>query len=242
MASARTSQAGIVEIAHAAGSGTIPASGNSVSADAYFYYNTSDPKTLIIDLVNSTSGGSLVPADILLGLVFEIHGNPEYATAPSAHNLSASLTLSGLGTTSTVLGGSSWTGTNTWTNQYQGGNSNINNYNGDLYGIAANGFNGAFKGQGLGNGNNGAVATGTVNTTNFQTHAPLAVNGVELTLAFKTDISGVSLSNIQFLFGSEGTGVVPGEIVNPVPEPSSIAAFSIGLVGLAIMRRRRRAA
>lgn len=243
-----TSRASMVEIGTGfSTSGTVPASGDTVSAAVHFYYDSASPKTLIIDLVNTTSK-TLSPADALVGLAFNISGSPVYATAPATHNLTPSLTLTGLGVTSTKLGSGSFS--ETWTNKYTpGGNSKVTG----AYGISTNGFSGAFNGNGLGSENNGIVGAGTTlsNGFNSESHQPLAVSGLEIKLAFKSIISGATISGVQFLFGTSGTGVLGGVVVPPtggphvnpaVPEPSSIAAFGIGLIGLAIFRRRRRSA
>ena len=132
LAWAAPSHAGLIEIATFTGNGaTLPTGGNTVSAAATFYVDSAAPNVLIIDLVNTSKfsdthpgGGNLGGEDVLTGLVFDISGSPAYATAPSAQNLTPSLSLSGNGTTSTLIGSGSLT--DTWTNDITpGGNPNV---------------------------------------------------------------------------------------------------------------------
>jgi hypothetical protein len=235
-----TSQASLTKIGSFTASGTNPASGNAVSGTATFYVDPSAKNTLIIDLVNTSSfssthpgGGNLGGEDVLAGLAFNISGSPSITTA--VHNLSPSFTLTGNGTTSTELGSGSFA--NTWTNLITpGGNPNVTG----AYGIATTGFNGAFNGNGVGGPQNGIVGLNNTTSTVAGGLLPLAMNGLEFTETFSTgtDLTAATLSGVQLLFGTAGTGVLDA---NPVPEPSTLAIA--GLCGLAFigygLRRRR---
>jgi hypothetical protein len=249
------SRASLTEIASASASGTNPASGNAVAASATFYVDPNQPNTLVIDLVNTSdfnathSGGSkLGGSDVLVGLAFNLSGNPAYDGSQSS-SLTPSLTLDGgAGPTSTVLVNKSNNSsfTDTWTDKITpGGNSNVTG----SYGISTNGFGGAFQG-GVGGPNNGIVGSGNSSSTIAGGNGkgkgifPLAMNGLELALTFKTPVTGAALSNVQFLFGTEGTGVLNGIVVTPhdvtAPEPSTMAMAALGALSFLGYGLRRR--
>ncbi len=234
-----TGQASLVEIGSASVAGSVPAfPSDTLSATATFYYDTAAPKTLIIDLVNTTNlggKGTAESAEVLTGLAFNISGSPTYASTPTAHNLSPSLTLTGNGTTSTTLpaGDTDADFASSWTNKI--GSSPLS---GVAYGISTTGFHGAFVGNGIGAEDHGIVGPGTLTTNDgLHAHLPLAVNGLEFKLPFTTNISGSKLSNVEFLFGSGGDGIL---VSHPVPEPSTLAIAGLGGLGfLGVCLRRR---
>lgn len=264
LAGSSMSRASLTEISSFSASGTNPASGDKVSATATFYFDPSHPKGLIIDLVNTSDfnathpqGGKLGGSDVLVGLAFNISGNPAYAASQSS-SLTPRLTLDGgAGPTSTVLvnkkGDSSLT--DTWTDDRTKGGKNKNSNVTGAYGISTNGFGGAFKGR-VGGPNDGIVGPGNSSSTVAGGNGkgkgtfPLAMNGLEFTLTFKTRVSDVTLSNVQFLFGTEGTGVlngidphvvaVPEPHVVAVPEPSTMVMAALGALGFLGHGLRRR--
>jgi hypothetical protein len=231
-----TVRASLTEVASSTATGINPAGHDAVSATATFYVDAGAPNTLVIDLVNTSTlaathpgGGRLGGSDVLTGLAFNLSGNPSYATKPSAADLSPSLT-----SISTELGSGSFA--NTWTNQITpGGNPLVTG----AYGIATSGFGGAFKGRGLSGPDKGIVGLGNTTSTVAGGIVPLAMNGLEFTLTFKsgTDLTKATFSGVQFLFGTEGTGVL-----NAVPEPSTGVIAAVGamvLLGYGWRLRRR---
>jgi hypothetical protein len=116
------------------------------------------------------------------------------------------------------------------------------------YGVATTGFSGAFSAGTITLGNGGVdygiVSNGTFpappgsgTSNSFNLGFPLIQDTLTFTL---TGISGVSqsqITNVEFLFGTSGTG-----IITAVPEPGSITLAGIGLAaaGLVGLRRRTR--
>jgi hypothetical protein len=118
------------------------------------------------------------------------------------------------------------------------------------FGVSTNGFNGGFNGSGLGNQDNGIVATGTnLGNGGLSAHTPYAQSGLEITLSFtnSTDFSAsnVSISGVKLLFGTSGQGVIGGTpgttTFSATPEPATAVSGVIAVfMGLFYARRRRR--
>jgi len=213
---------------------------DSVSGGTNIYYVNGSPNTLVIDLFNTTSGGTRDSADVLVGLAFSLSGIS--GTLANGQLISPSLTTQK--GTSTELGGSKGDADflSTWKTASPVGKSL-----GD-YGVSTNGFNGAFNGKGLKNQNNGVVATGTsLSSGGPSNKTPLAMNGIELTLAFSsgTDFSasGVGLTGLKLLFGTSGAGVIddpPDPISTPEPSTIALALSGLGMLSVVGLLRRRR--
>jgi MYXO-CTERM domain-containing protein len=228
-----TSRASLTEIASATVAGVNPASHHAVSATAMFYVDPGAPDRLVIDLFNTSNfatthpgGGKLGGSDVLTGLAFDISGSPSYATKPTSANLSPVLTSS-----STELGSGNLA--NTWTDLITpGGNALVTG----AYGISTTGFGGAFNGKGLVGPNYGIVGPGNSRSTIAGGILPLAMNGLEFALTFKggTDLTKAKIGGVEFLFGSEGTGVLTA-----TPEPSTGVIAAVGALGLLGYARRR---
>jgi len=229
-----SARASLTELTPFTTTGINPATHDAVSATAKFYVDTGAPNTLVIVLVNTSAfaathhgGGNLGGSDVLTGLAFNISVNPSYATKPSVANLSPILTP-----TSTELGSGDFA--NTWTNQITpGGNSLVTG----SYGISTSGFANAFKGSRLTGPDHGIVGLGNTTSTVAGGIEPLAMNGLEFTLTFAsgTDFTKATFSGVQFLFGTEGTGVL-----NAVPEPSTLLIAAVGALGFLGYGWRRR--
>ena len=219
-----------------------------VAALANFYYDSVHPNVLIIDLFNTTPGGTTDSADVLLGLSFNATGVGSPTLTDGTFLTPSLTTQSG---TSTILPNPPGTGdfTNSWKTASPVGMSL------GQFGIATNGFGNAFNGNGLNNQDNGIVGLGTamnLSSDGLSNKAPLAMNGLEFTLTFGSgtnfSTSTADLTGINFLFGTSGQGILPGGTptlfnVNPVPEPATICSALSGAVmisGVVAYRRWKR--
>jgi hypothetical protein len=214
------------------GSGTNAETGDSVSASALFQISGN---TLTITLQNTTLGGTLLRGDILTGLVWDVSGaTPVLAFPTTALTAGSDIFTDKLtSNTSDPVNGS-------WTNVL--GATPISQY-----GVAATGFSGAFSVGtivlGTGGVDYGIVSNGTFpalpgsgTSGSFNGSAfPLIQDTLKFTL---TGISGVSesqITDVKFLFGTNGTG-----IITAVPEPGSFAVASIGIAAAGLVGLRRR--
>ena len=220
------------------GSGTNPGTADSVSASALFAISGD---TLTITLKNTTPGGTLLRGDILTGLVWDISGATPVLAFPTTALTAGSdiFTDKTTSNTSDPVNGS-------WTNVL--GATPISQY-----GVATTGFNGAFSAGTITLGTSGVdygivsnnppngtfpAPPGSGTSGSFNASAfPLIQDTLTFTL---TGISGVSqsqITDVKFLFGSDGTG-----IITAVPEPGSFTLAGIGLAaaGLVGLRRRMR--
>jgi hypothetical protein len=222
------------------GSGTNAETGDSVSASALFAISAD---TLTITLKNTTPGGTLLRGDILTGLAWDISGaTPVLAFPTTGLNARSDIFTDKItSNTSDPVNGS-------WTNVL--GATPISQY-----GITTTGFNGAFSAGtitlGTGGVDYGIVSNDSPNGT-FPAPPGSGTSGsfnasafplIQDTLTFKlTGVSGVlesQITNVKFLFGSDGTGIITA---SAVPEPGSLTLSGIGLAaaGLACLRRRTR--
>jgi hypothetical protein len=229
------------------------ADGHTLSAQAMFDVSASN---LVITLTNTSTGNpGYQPSDVLLGLFFNVSGNPALSA------VSAALTD---GTDSFVdaplVGnlGDYW--------QYKRSLSGFSNSvvsTTDAYGIGGAGFGGIFGGAGgyfsaggssslldgvdygiVGNDFNDAAANGGIHG-----HGPYEENSVTYTL------SGLGagfdpftmISSVVFAYGtapdSTYAACLPGDCLHQeTPEPGTLAAIGSGLsmMGALFFRRRRR--
>jgi hypothetical protein len=223
------------------GSGTNAGTGDSVSASALFEISAGD--TLKITLKNTTLGGTLVRGDILTGLVWDISGaTPVLAFPTTALTAGSDIFINKTtSNTSDPVNGS-------WTNVL--GATPISQY-----GVATTGFSGAFSAGTITLGTSGVdygivsndppngtfpAPPGSGTSGSFNASAfPL----IQDTLTFKlTGISGVSesqITNVKFLFGTDGTGIITAG--KPVPEPGSFVLAGSGLAAAGLVGLCRRA-
>src|SRR5262249_6216568 len=81
----------------------------------------------------------------------------------------------------------------------------------------------------------GSGTSGSFNASVF----PLIQDTLTFTLTGASGVAQSQITNVKFLFGTDGTGIIT---TPAVPGPSSCALASIGGAGLVgVMRRRRRA-
>lgn len=217
------------------GSGTISSTGNDVSAQADISISGSN---LIIQLQNTTDGGTLKRSDLLTGLAFDVAGT----SLTSLHLSSIALTpgsalIPGKDPVTGELSGS-------WTDVL--GSAPISEF-----GVASTGFSNAFSAAHITRGSGGedyslaAVGTfpappGTGDDATFNKSAfPLIQDSLTFTFNIGGSLALSQLENVRFLFGTSGT-----DVVQAVPEPATVAMWSaFGCIGALIAwRKRRRAA
>jgi hypothetical protein len=254
LATSASCRADLILLASASGSGANgEKSGSnthdSVSASVNFYYSSTATNTLVIDLFNTTSGGTKDSADVLVGLTFTLGGVAQSALTGGTF---VSPTLTTQAGTSTELGGTG--GNSDFASSFKTASPPGNSLG--EFGVATNGFGNTFNGSGLNNQDNGIVANGTnLSNGGLGAHTPYAENGLEITLTFAagTDLSKstVMLSGADFLFGTSGAGVIAETSEQTfhtqalTPEPSTVVlaltAIPAGL-GLAYRKIRRKRA
>ena len=86
----------------------------------------------------------------------------------------------------------------------------------------------------------GIVAAGTFDGSNVSfggSQFPFIQNSLTLTFSGASGLSESAIANVKFLFGTDGTGVVGG---NLIPAPGALALLGLG--GITLRRRRRAAA
>jgi hypothetical protein len=88
----------------------------------------------------------------------------------------------------------------------------------------------------------GIVSHGTDTTLDgLPNQGPLVANSAVITLVRAGGSSAIDLnqlSNVVFSYGSEQTGV-PGGVITPVPEPSTVVIALSGLIPMGVMALRR---
>jgi hypothetical protein len=235
------SQAALQLLGSASGSGINGEGGDSVSAAANFYFDTTATSHLVIDLFNTTPGGTKDSADVLVGIAFNVNG--QGFTLTNGTNSTGFVTPS----LTTQAGTSTQLGAGSFAMSYKTAAPPGSPLSALQFGVATNGFGNAFNGAGLNNQNDGIVANGTdITVGGLSNKNPLAMNGLEITLPFLTgnfSAAGVSITNVKFLFGTSGQGIIPGTPTPPVPEPSTLAlTLSGGVMGLALLCRKARRA
>ena len=211
------------------GSGINPEVSGAASASAVFSISGD---VLTVVLTNTTAPRTTAQGNALTGVVFDIDGNgpvlnftsialtsgSEIWTSKTAHNTVNPLA----GSWTSVLGSSPLA----------------------EYGVATSGFNGAFNGGSISLGNAspnyGIVAAGTFDGSNVSfggSQFPFIQNSLTLTFSGASGLSESAIANVKFLFGTDGTGVVGG---NLIPAPGALALLGLG--GITLRRRRRAAA
>ena len=218
------------------GSGTNPETGGTaVSASATF---TITGNILTIVLQN-TSGPTLRQGDALTGIEFNITGaapllalvplNPIALTAGSSI-----FTTTSASNTTDPLDGS-------WTDDITSGSFD--------YGVATSGLSGEFNGGSITRGNSspnyGIVSGGTTFSPFGGSRFPFIRDSLTFTFDGALGLSESQISQVDFFFGTDGTGRVHGSpgTLSPVPVPgtlvlafSGLASFGISSLGF---RRRK---
>jgi hypothetical protein len=214
------------------GSGTNSETGDMVSASALFEISGD---TLKITLKNTTLGGTLLRGDILTGLVWDVRGGTPVLAFPATALTAGSDIFSNKLTSNTAdpVNGS-------WTNVL--GATPISQY-----GVSTTGFSGAFSAGtitlGTGGVDYGIVSNGTFpappgsgTSGSFNASAfPLIQDTLTFTLTGASGVSQTQITNVKFLFGTDGTG-----LITTTPEPGSLALAGIGLAAAGLVGLRRR--
>jgi hypothetical protein len=206
------------------GAGFNPEASANASGKAEF---TISGNTLTLALTNTTSPRTTAQGNTLTGVTFDL-------TSADPVLVLTSIALSGGSAlwTSETASNTSGALSGAWTNVL--GSSPLGEY-----GVATTGFNGRFHGGSISLGNAspnyGIVAPGTFNGTNVPfggSQFPF----IQDTLVFTfTGIAGVSesqIAGVKFLFGTNGTGIVP--------EPATMGLFSVVVASATGFRRRSR--
>lgn len=222
------------------GSGPNPeASGAQASGSAKF---TITGNSLSLILTNTTAPRTTAQGNAMTGVAFNINGG-----SPVLNLQSIALTdLTDAQWTSKTASNSTDPPTGSWTTTL--GASPL-----AAYGVATTGFNGRFNGGSISTGNAspdyGIVAAGTFNGTSgvafggsqfpfFQDSLTFTFNGV-------LGISESQIKDVQLLFGTDGTGIIPadpvdGTTLSHAPEATSLLIWSGLATAVAYGARRRK--
>jgi hypothetical protein len=217
-----------------AGAGTNPEAGDAASGRAVFAV-AGDTLTLV--LTNTTGPRTVSQGNALTGVTFDVAGG------------SPALALSGVGLTA---------GGRIWASEAAGkaGGSLAGSWTDDLgdsplgaYGVATTGYGGRFDGGSISLGtagpDYGIVAAGTFGGADVVFGGgkfPFVQDSLTFTFAGAAGVSESQIRNVKFLFGTDGTGVVPAGSDSPAPAPAGAVLFGLGVAalgGAGLARRRR---
>ena len=212
------------------GSGNNPEVSANASGSAAF---TISGSTLTVVLKNTTSPRTTAQGNAMSGVTFDVN-----TTSPTLTLNSTALTVGSAIWTSETSSNTSDPLAGSWTTTL--GATPLGEY-----GVATTGFNNRFNGGSISLGNAGPdygiVAANTFDGTNVVfggSQFPFIQDSLTFTFNI-TNGAGLTegqIANVKLLFGTDGTGIVPG---NPVPEPATLLlAASAFLIGVARFRRR----
>jgi hypothetical protein len=215
------------------GSGNNPEVGANASGSATF---TISGNSLIVVLQNTTSPRTAAQGNAMTGVTFDVD-----TTSPT-------LTLSG---TALTAGSAIWTSeTSSNTSDPLAGSwtSTLGATPLGEYGVATTGFAGRFNGGsitlGNSNPNYGIVAANTFNGTDVVfggSQFPFIQDSLTFTftIANGAGFTEEQIGNVNLLFGTDGTGIVPG--THNIPEPATLLlATSAVLLGACVRRRSKK--
>ncbi len=202
------------------GSGNNPEVNANASGEASFAISGD---TLTVVLTNTTAPRTAEQGNVMSGVAFDIDSaSPTLSlTSIALAGGSAIWTSKTASNTSDPLAGS-------WTDVL--GASPLASY-----GVSTSGFNGRFNGGSISLGNAGPnygiVAANTFDGSNVSfggSQFPFIQDSLTFTFSGISGISESQISNVQLLFGTDGTGIVNAS----VPEPGAIFLLLIGATAL----------
>lgn len=210
------------------GSGNNPEVSANASGSASF---SIAGNTLTVVLKNLTSPRTTAQGNAMTGVAFDVNSaSPVLAFTNTARSPGSVIWTSETSSnTSDPLAGS-------WTSVL--GASPL-----AAYGVATTGFNGRFNGGSISLGNAspnyGIVAANTFDGTNVVfggSQFRFIQDSMTFTFTGVTGISESQIKNVKLLFGTDGTGVVTG---NLVPEPGSFVLWSLACASAIWARGRK---
>lgn len=206
---------------------------DKLSAAAEMYLSVENGRQYLNLTLENTSGRTTAQGDALTGILFDFTSGATLSLVSMKLDEDAALwsSESSYRTNASVWG--SWTDKLASSPRIPA-----------TYGLATTGFNSEFNSGGItlggGGPNYGIVAEDTLpgdfNAGNF----PFVQDSMKFKMKVTTGILNEDdISNVRFLFGTDGTGVVAASTGGKVPEPASFALLGIALAAARLARKNR---
>ncbi|HVT27519.1 MAG TPA: XDD4 family exosortase-dependent surface protein [Lacipirellulaceae bacterium] len=207
------------------GSGNNPEAAANASGEASFAISGN---TLTVVLTNTTSPRTAAQGNALSGIAFDID-----SASPTLSLTNTALTSGSAIWTSKTASNTSDPLSGSWTDV-------LGSTPPASYGVSTSGFNSRFNGGSISLGNSspdyGIVAAGTFDGSNVSfagSKFPFIQKSLTFTFSGIAGISESQISNVQFLFGTDGTGLV----TSTVPEPHAVFLLLLGTTVLCATSR-----